>query len=79
MSISQINKLVSGVKDVTEVTLKISSNIARVSNNENNFLHKLSLTNTHVSRLRKTFANNSSANVKLSKTQLRKIGQPGEF
>ena len=42
-------------------------------------MHKLSLTNTHVSRLRKTFANNSSANVKLSKTQLRKIGQPGEF
>ena len=79
MSNSQIDKLISGVKNVTEVTLKMSSNIVGVSNNENNFLHKLSLTNTHVSRLRKTFANNSSANVKLSKTQLRKIGQPGEF
>ena len=33
------------------------------------------LTNTHVSELRKAFANNSSANIKLSKTQLRKIGQ----
>ena len=35
------------------------------------------LTNTQVSRLRKAFANNSSANTKLSKTQLHKIGQSG--
>ena len=79
MSNSQINKLISGVKNITEVTSKMSSTIVGVSDNENTFLHKLLLTNTHVSRLRKTFANNSSANVKLSKTQLRKIGQPGEF
>ena len=38
---------------------------------------KLSLTNTHVSRLRKAFANNFSANIKLSKTQLHKISQSG--
>ena len=37
------------------------------------------LTNTHVSELRKAFANNSSANIKLSKTQLHKIGQSGGF
>ena len=37
------------------------------------------LTNTQVSKLRKAFANNSSANIKLSKTQLHKIGQLGEF
>ena len=30
-------------------------------------------------RLRKAFASNSSANIKLSKTQLHKIGQSGEF
>ena len=30
-------------------------------------------------RLRKTFANNSSANIKLSKTELHKIGQSGTF
>ena len=36
------------------------------------------LTNAQVSRLRKAFANNSSANIKLSKTQLYKIGQSGE-
>ena len=37
------------------------------------------LSNTQVSRLRKAFANGSSANIKLSKTQLHKIGQSGGF
>ena len=37
------------------------------------------LTNTQVSRLRKAFANGPSDNIKLSKTQLNKIGQSGEF
>ena len=37
------------------------------------------LTNTQVSRHRRAFENNSSANIKLSKTQLHKIGQSGEF
>ena len=35
------------------------------------------LTNTQVSKLSKAFTNNSSANKKLSKTQLHKIGQTG--
>ena len=35
------------------------------------------LTNTQVSRLRQAFANGSSANVKLSKTQLHRNGQSG--
>ena len=47
------------------------------SNHENNFTHKLLLMNTHVSRLRKAFANGSSTNIKLSKTQLHKIGKSG--
>ena len=34
---------------------------------------------TQVLRLRKVFANNSSANIKLSKTQLHKIGHSGGF
>ena len=72
---SQMNKLKSGIKNVNEVTLKISSNVVGDSNNENNFPHKLLLTNTQVSRLCKAFANDSSANTKLSKTQLHKIGQ----
>ena len=37
------------------------------------------LTNTQVSKLRKTFANVSPANIKLSKTQLHKTGQWGGF
>ena len=49
------------------------------SNNEFNFQHKLFLTNTQVLRLRKTSVNNSSANVKLLKIQLRKTRQSGEF
>ena len=80
MSNSQFNKLKSGLKNGTEVTLKISSNLVGDSDNENNFLYKLLLTNTQVSRLGKAFANNSSGNVKsFKKTQLHKIGQLGGF
>ena len=67
MSNSQLNELKSGIKDGTEVTLKLSSNIVGDSNDENNFKHKLLLTNTQVSRLDKTFGTNSSANIKLAK------------
>ena len=59
--------------------MKISSNVVGDSNNENNFHHKLLLTNTQVLRLCKAFANNFSTNIKLSKTQLHKIGQSGGF
>ena len=37
------------------------------------------LTNTQVSSLHKAFANDSSDNIKLSKTQLHSIGQLGRF
>ena len=37
------------------------------------------LTNTQVPRLRRNFENNSSVIIKLSKTQLHKIGQSGGF
>ena len=63
----------------TEVTLKISSNVVGDSNDENNFPHKLLLTNTQVSKLHKAFSNGSSADIKLSITQLHKIVQSGEF
>ena len=59
--------------------MKISTNVVGDSNDENNFPHKLLLNNTQVSRLHKAFANSSSANIKLSKTQLHKIGQSGGF
>ena len=59
--------------------MKLSSNVVGDSNDENIFPHKLLLTNTQVSKLRKDFANNSSANIKLFKTQLVKIGKLGGF
>ena len=45
-------------------------NVIGDSNDEINFLHKFSvlLTDGQVSMLHKTFSNNSSANIKLSKT-----------
>ena len=68
MSNSQLLKLKSRIKNGTEVTLKLLSNVVGDSNDDNNFPHKLLLTNTQVLRLRKAFANGSLANVKLSKT-----------
>ena len=63
LSNSQLNKLKSAIKNGTKVTLRLSSNVFGDSNDENNFPHKLLLTNTQVSRLRKAFANDSSANI----------------
>ena len=59
------------IKNGIEVTLNLSSNIIGDSYQENNFPHKLLLTNTQISKLLKAFANKSSAIVKLSKPQLR--------
>ena len=42
----QLNRLKYGMKNGTEVTLKISLNVVGESNDENNFPHKLLLTNT---------------------------------
>ena len=41
----QFNKLRSGIKNGTEATLKILLNFVGNSNNEDNFPHKLLLTN----------------------------------
>ena len=59
--------------------MKLLSNVVGDFNNANIFSHIILLTNTQVSKLRRAFANNSSANIKLSKTQLYKIGQSGGF
>ena len=55
--------------------MKISSNVVGKSNDENNFPHKLLLTNTQVSKILKAFENGSTANIKLSKTPFKKIKQ----
>ena len=65
LSNSQLKKLRSAIKIRFEVTLNLSS--------------KLLLTNTQVSMLRKAFENNYSANIKLPKTKLHKIGQSWGF
>ena len=79
LSNSQLNQLKSTIKNETEVTLKLSSNVVGDSNDENKFPHKFLLTNTQVLKTRKAFANGSSANTKLSKTHLLKIGESGGF
>ena len=73
------NKLKLGIKICTEKNFENFIKCCWYSNDENDFLHKLLLNNTQVSKLHKDFANNSAANIKLSKTQLHKIGQSGGF
>ena len=48
-------------------------------NDETNFPHKFLLTDGQITMLCKAFANNSSANVKLSKTQLSKLCNQEDF
>ena len=71
LSNPQLNELKSAIKNESEVVLRLSSNI--IGDNETNFPHKLFLTDRQVSNIRKAFADNSSADIKLSKTQLSKI------
>ena len=75
LSNSQLNKWKSGIKNETEVTLNLSSNMVRYSNNQINFPYKLLLTDTQVWKIRKAFANGLSTNITFSKTQLPKIVQ----
>ena len=49
------------------------------SDDKINFPYELSLANTQVSNLRKTFADKSSTDIKLSKTQISKMIQSGGF
>ena len=67
----QLNKLKSARKNETEVVLRLSWNM--IDDNEANFPHKLLLTNKQVSNLPKSFANHSSTDIKLSKSQLSKM------
>ena len=75
----QLNKLKSGTKNGNEVTLNLSLNVTGDSKDETNFPHKILLTGRQGSRLSKAFANNSSANIKLSKSKLSDIVQSGGF
>ena len=61
----QFNKINSAIKMEREAVIRLSSNM--IGDNENNFPHKLLLTNKQVANLRKTFANHLSTDIKLSK------------
>ena len=79
LSNSQLNKLKSSIKNETDVVLRISSNMVGNSNDNTNFPHELLLTNRQVANIRKAFANHSSTDIKLSKTQLSKMIQSRGF
>ena len=79
LSGSQLNKLKAAIKNETEVVLRLSPNMIGDSNDEANFPHKLLLTDRQISSIRKAFWNNSSADIKFSRTQLSKMIQSGGF
>ena len=66
-------------KNENYVVLRSSSNMIGNSDDETNFLHKSLLIYRQVANFRKAFTNNSLIGIKLSKTQLLKMIQLGEF
>ena len=79
LSNSQLNKLKFAITNENEVVIRLSPNMIGDSNDQTNFPHELLLTDRQVSSIRKAFANNSSVDIKFSKTQLPKMIQSGEF
>ena len=65
------------MKNGTEVTLNLSSNVIGDFNDDTNFPDILLLTNTQLSKIHKTFANSSTTNTIFLKTQLSKMSQLG--
>ena len=66
LSNSELNKLQSAIKNETGLLLRSSLNMT--GDDETNFPHKVLLTNRQVTNLWKAFENNSSTEIKLSKT-----------
>ena len=79
LSTSQLNKLKSAIKNENDVVIRLSPNMIGDSNDKTNFPHELLLTDRQVSSIRKAFANNSSIDIKFSKTQLSKMIQSWGF
>ena len=69
----QLNELKAAIKNETKVVLRLSPNMINDSNDKAIFPHELLLTDRQISSIYKAFSNNSSANIKFSKTQLSKI------
>ena len=79
LSNSQLNKLKSSIKNETDVVLRLSSNMIGNSDDNTNFPHELLLSDKQVANLCKAFAKNTSIDIMLSKIQLSKMRQSGEF
>ena len=79
LSNSQLSKPKSAIKNETDVVLRISSNMVGKSNDNINFPHELLLTNRQVANIRIVFANHTSIDIKLLKTQLSKMIRSGGF
>ena len=75
LSNSQLNKLKSAIKNENDVVIRLSPNMIGDSNDKTNFPHEILLTDRQVSSIRKAFSNNSSVDIKFSKTQLSKMIQ----
>ena len=71
----QHNKLKPVIKNSTEISLNLSSNVIDDSNDKSNFRYRILSTYTQVSRLFEAFENNSSTNIKLLKIQISKTAQ----
>ena len=79
LSNSQLKKLKSAIKNEYDVVIRLAPSMIGDSNDKGNFPHELLLTDTQVSRICKAFSNNSSVDIKFSKTQLSKMIQSGGF
>ena len=75
LSDTQLKKLKTALKNKTGITLRISLKMF----NENNLPHELILTAGQKTNLRNAFNNNMSTDLKISKAQMSKIIQSGEF
>ena len=63
----------------TDIVLRLPSTMVGNSDDETNFLHKILLTNRQVANLCTVSSSKTSADIKLSKTQLSKMIQLGGF
>ena len=67
---TQLSKLKYAAKNRTEAILKLNKK-------DEELPHKLFLTTRQTTKIRNAFANNTSTDIKLSKTQISKIFQSG--
>ena len=75
LSDTQLKKLKNAVKNKTGTTLRISTGAFH----GNNLPHELLLMTRQKTKLRNALNNNTSTDIKLSKAQITKITQSGEF